>query len=210
MRRGRSCDTSLPQPYSPHWGLNPGPSVFRTDALPLSYRGIGTMSMGFNESTLRNDAAPAHRMPCATSSKRESMETPPHPMHSDPPPPPTATTSILHLPTRTHCHLPTPPPRPPILSLTYPLTKLTDDTRRLTTSSPPPPPYHLTATPHTTTHATPLTRPSHRPPPTHTHTHSHCFLMAVLSRNPYEPLLAAAAVDPRGQSRMETVFEGHR
>jgi hypothetical protein len=25
---------------SPHWGLNPGPSVCRTDALPLSYRGI--------------------------------------------------------------------------------------------------------------------------------------------------------------------------
>ena len=24
---------------SPHWGLNPGPSVYRTDALPLSYRG---------------------------------------------------------------------------------------------------------------------------------------------------------------------------
>ena len=24
---------------SPHWGLSPGPSVYRTDALPLSYRG---------------------------------------------------------------------------------------------------------------------------------------------------------------------------
>ncbi len=23
----------------PHWGLNPGPSVYKTDALPLSYRG---------------------------------------------------------------------------------------------------------------------------------------------------------------------------
>ena len=22
-----------------HWGLNPGPSVYRTDALPLSYKG---------------------------------------------------------------------------------------------------------------------------------------------------------------------------
>ncbi len=22
-----------------HWGLNPGPSVYKTDALPLSYRG---------------------------------------------------------------------------------------------------------------------------------------------------------------------------
>ena len=31
---------SLPKRhYSPHWGLNPGPSVYRTDALPLSYRG---------------------------------------------------------------------------------------------------------------------------------------------------------------------------
>jgi hypothetical protein len=25
---------------SPHWGLNPGPSVYKTDALPLSYRGL--------------------------------------------------------------------------------------------------------------------------------------------------------------------------
>ena len=25
-----------------HWGLNPGPSVYRTDALPLSYRGPET------------------------------------------------------------------------------------------------------------------------------------------------------------------------
>jgi hypothetical protein len=25
---------------SPHWGLNPGPSVYKTDALPLSYRGV--------------------------------------------------------------------------------------------------------------------------------------------------------------------------
>ena len=24
----------------PHWGLNPGPSVYKTDALPLSYRGL--------------------------------------------------------------------------------------------------------------------------------------------------------------------------
>ena len=32
----------LPQCFeqvSPHWGLNPGPSVYKTDALPLSYRG---------------------------------------------------------------------------------------------------------------------------------------------------------------------------
>ena len=26
---------------SPHWGLSPGPSVYKTDALPLSYRGHG-------------------------------------------------------------------------------------------------------------------------------------------------------------------------
>ena len=25
---------------SPHWGLNPGPSVYKTDALPLRYRGV--------------------------------------------------------------------------------------------------------------------------------------------------------------------------
>ena len=27
---------------SPRWGLNPGPSVYKTDALPLSYRGCWT------------------------------------------------------------------------------------------------------------------------------------------------------------------------
>ena len=27
-----------------HWGLNPGPSVYRTDALPLSYRGSSSYS----------------------------------------------------------------------------------------------------------------------------------------------------------------------
>ena len=31
---------------SPHWGLNPGPSVYKTDALPLSYR--GSCSVWFN------------------------------------------------------------------------------------------------------------------------------------------------------------------
>ena len=29
------------QRNSPHWGLNPGPSVYKTDSLPLSYRGYG-------------------------------------------------------------------------------------------------------------------------------------------------------------------------
>ena len=29
---------------SPHWGLNPGPSVYKTDALPLSYRGLALLS----------------------------------------------------------------------------------------------------------------------------------------------------------------------
>ena len=34
MRLGAEPKASL------HWGLNPGPSVYKTDALPLSYRGI--------------------------------------------------------------------------------------------------------------------------------------------------------------------------
>ena len=29
----------MPHAFSPHWGLNPGPSVYKTDALPLSYEG---------------------------------------------------------------------------------------------------------------------------------------------------------------------------
>jgi hypothetical protein len=31
---------------SPHWGLNPGPSVYKTDALPLSYRGVAFRRRG--------------------------------------------------------------------------------------------------------------------------------------------------------------------
>ena len=31
---------SMRMAQSLHWGLNPGPSVYRTDALPLSYRGF--------------------------------------------------------------------------------------------------------------------------------------------------------------------------
>ena len=36
---GRCCN-------SPHWGLNPGPSVYKTDALPLSYRGVAFRRRG--------------------------------------------------------------------------------------------------------------------------------------------------------------------
>ena len=32
--------TAAPFKTSLHWGLSPGPSVYRTDALPLSYRGL--------------------------------------------------------------------------------------------------------------------------------------------------------------------------
>ena len=31
---------TVPMSNSLHWGLNPGPSVYRTDALPLSYKGF--------------------------------------------------------------------------------------------------------------------------------------------------------------------------
>lgn len=34
-----------PTSQSPHWGLNPGPSVYRTDALPLSYRGSSATTL---------------------------------------------------------------------------------------------------------------------------------------------------------------------
>ena len=33
---------------SPHSGLNPGPSVYRTDALPLSYRGSSAHAYAYN------------------------------------------------------------------------------------------------------------------------------------------------------------------
>ena len=35
----REIRSDLCKMKSPHWGLNPGPSVYKTDALPLSYRG---------------------------------------------------------------------------------------------------------------------------------------------------------------------------
>ena len=34
----RKPEVMVMQVKRPHWGLNPGPSVYRTDALPLSYR----------------------------------------------------------------------------------------------------------------------------------------------------------------------------
>ena len=34
------CVVQSPKSSSLHWGLSPGPSVYTTDALPLSYRGI--------------------------------------------------------------------------------------------------------------------------------------------------------------------------
>ena len=37
--RGFQGPTSKNKPCSLHWGLSPGPSVYKTDALPLSYRG---------------------------------------------------------------------------------------------------------------------------------------------------------------------------
>ena len=39
---------SLKKKKSPHWGLNPGPSVYKTDALPLSYRGVDHKSQNAN------------------------------------------------------------------------------------------------------------------------------------------------------------------
>ena len=41
IKKKRLSTTPLMQNNSPHWGLNPGPSVYKTDALPLSYRGDG-------------------------------------------------------------------------------------------------------------------------------------------------------------------------
>jgi hypothetical protein len=68
LRPGRSCDTSLPQQYSPHWGLNPGPSVYRTDALPLSYRGTGTIDIGTMTEMLhyRRIFTSRRRRPCSS------------------------------------------------------------------------------------------------------------------------------------------------
>ena len=44
-----------------HWGLNPGPSVYRTDALPLSYRGLnGTEGSGCSLPKMLV-AMPAHK-----------------------------------------------------------------------------------------------------------------------------------------------------
>ena len=40
MIRARVCQAkAILRLHSLHWGLNPGPSVYKTDALPLSYRG---------------------------------------------------------------------------------------------------------------------------------------------------------------------------
>ena len=38
-------DKSQNHKHSLHWGLSPGPSVYRTDALPLSYRGLSVVTI---------------------------------------------------------------------------------------------------------------------------------------------------------------------
>ena len=42
MLYGQKTSMCFAKRKSPHWGLSPGPSVYRTDALPLSYRGSGS------------------------------------------------------------------------------------------------------------------------------------------------------------------------
>ena len=41
IKKKRLSTTPLVQNNSPLWGLNPGPSVYKTDARPLSYKGAG-------------------------------------------------------------------------------------------------------------------------------------------------------------------------
>ena len=41
----RCCEFGTSTIMSPHWGLNPGPSVYKTDALPLSYRGTSCLPL---------------------------------------------------------------------------------------------------------------------------------------------------------------------
>ena len=53
---------------SPHWGLNPGPSVYKTDALPLSYRGNAESVSGaleVDEAFPACSSAPLGFRPCA-------------------------------------------------------------------------------------------------------------------------------------------------
>ena len=51
---------------SPDWELNPGPSVYKTDALPLSYLGIQKKNL-YDFTLLRIETAqsvsPYHRLP---------------------------------------------------------------------------------------------------------------------------------------------------
>ena len=65
---------------SPHWGLNPGPSVYRTDALPLSYRGRerrkSASALGTKHNRLRsrrgNPARPGATGTCPFSPRRRA------------------------------------------------------------------------------------------------------------------------------------------
>jgi hypothetical protein len=107
-----SCTPSTPpmrhtivSDTSPHWGLNPGPSVYRTDALPLSYRGAVAMDMWKLTKMLhyrRFTPQHTHHHPH------------PPPTHTHPPHPSTHTTPPHSHPVPTHCRpIPTPPPPPP-------------------------------------------------------------------------------------------------
>ena len=52
---------------SPHWGLNPGPSVYKTDALPLSYRGLLCTSALWTSALQTQTLQPSHGLPSAGS-----------------------------------------------------------------------------------------------------------------------------------------------
>ena len=52
---------------APHWGLNPGPSVYKTDALPLSYRGLLCTSALWTSALQTQTLQPSHGLPSAGS-----------------------------------------------------------------------------------------------------------------------------------------------
>ena len=52
---------------SPHWGLNPGPSVYKTDALTLSYRGLLWTSALWTSALQTQALQPSHGLTSAGS-----------------------------------------------------------------------------------------------------------------------------------------------
>ena len=83
MPRLYTTTTATSRKTSLHWGLSPGPSVYRTDALPLSYRGLSAAAIDVLKHTQCTPTRKKNRLrlsnrntPCGTRTHNLRIRSP--------------------------------------------------------------------------------------------------------------------------------------